>query len=77
MEERGTPPRADTSYELRVHGVLGDAMLSAFPELQMSADEGTTVLSGHLRDPAALYGVLAQLEALGVELIALRRMDWA
>jgi len=32
------------------------------------------VLAGALADQAALYGVLAQIEALGLELIDVRRM---
>jgi hypothetical protein len=35
---------------------------------------GDTVLSGTIADQAALYGVLAQLEALGLELIEVRRV---
>jgi hypothetical protein len=32
-----------------------------------------TVLTGPLADQAALYGLLAQLEALGLELLEVRR----
>jgi len=35
---------------------------------------GDTVLTGSLEDQAAVYGVLAQIEALGLELIELRRI---
>jgi hypothetical protein len=33
------------------------------------------VLTGPLADQAALYGLLAQLEALGLELLEVRRTD--
>ena len=33
-----------------------------------------TVLNGSLRDPSALFGVLAQIEALGLELLELRKI---
>jgi hypothetical protein len=33
------------------------------------------VLAGVLADPAALYGVLAETEALGLELIEVRRLS--
>ena len=39
----------------------------AFPDLQARASGRDTVLSGVFTDQAALYGVLAQLEALGLE----------
>jgi hypothetical protein len=46
---------------------------SAFPDLQVQARGLDTVLSGIFADQAALYGVVAQLEALGLELIEVRR----
>ena len=61
-------------YEIRVRGVLGETLLSAFPALRGSARDGTTVLSGRLPDQAALHGVLAQIESLGLELLAVRRL---
>ena len=35
---------------------------------------GETVLSGHVEDRSALFGVLAHIEALGLELLELRRI---
>ena len=35
---------------------------------------GETVLTGLLEDRSALFGVLAQIEALGLELLALRQI---
>ena len=35
---------------------------------------GDTVLTGSLTDASALFGVLAQIEALGLELIELRQV---
>jgi hypothetical protein len=60
-------------YEIRVRGRLGDMLLVAFPDLRAQADGTETVLTGPLVDQAALYGVLAQLEALGLELLGLHR----
>ena len=61
-------------YRIRVRGHLGETIRSAFPALQARASGGDTVLTGPLPDRAALYGVLAQIEALGLELLEVRRL---
>jgi hypothetical protein len=61
-------------YEIVVRGLLSETLLSAFPSLSAEAQGAETVLGGALVDQAALYGVLAQIEALGLELIEVRRM---
>jgi hypothetical protein len=61
-------------YRIRVRGRLGQTIRSAFPALQARAEGGDTVLTGVLADQAALYGVLAEAEALGLELIEVRRL---
>ena len=60
-------------YEIRVRGLLGGMLVDAFPGLRTQADGTETVLSGPLADQAALYGLLAQIEALGLELLEVRR----
>jgi epsilon-lactone hydrolase len=61
-------------YRIRVCGRLGQTILSAFPALRARAEGGDTVLTGALADQAALYGVLAEVEALGLQLIEVRRL---
>jgi hypothetical protein len=61
-------------YRIRVRGCLGETISTAFPALQARASGGDTVLTGPLPDRAALYGVLAQIEALGLELLEVRRL---
>jgi hypothetical protein len=65
---------ADVSYEIQVGGRLGATICSAFPALRARSTGKDTVLSGVFADQAALYGVLTQLEALGLELIEVRRL---
>ncbi len=60
-------------YEIRVRGRLGGMLLGAFPDLHAQAHGTETVLTGPLADQAALYGLLAQIEALGLELLEVRR----
>lgn len=69
MSDRHKEPR----YEIRVRGVLGEALLGAFLGLDARVDGGDTVLIGRLPDQAALHGVLAQLESVNLELVEIRR----
>ena len=61
-------------YRIRVRGRLGETICTAFPALRATASGGDTVLMGPLADRAALYGVLAEIEALGLELLEVRRL---
>jgi hypothetical protein len=67
----GPQPR---QYEIYVRGHLGDTVRSAFPALRAQTRGEETVLTGALPDQAALYGVLAEIEALGLELLEVRRV---
>lgn len=69
---RNDPP--PHQYRIRIRGRLGETMRSAFPALQARASGFDTVLTGALNDQAALYGVLAEIEALGLELLEVRRL---
>jgi hypothetical protein len=59
-------------YEIRVHGHLGEIIRSAFPGLKARTNGDDTVLTGPLADRAALYGVLAEAEVLGLDLLEVR-----
>ena len=62
-------------YEIRIRGLLGDTLLGAFPGLHAEVQGGVTVLAGPLPDQSALYGVLAQIEQLGLELLGVRSVE--
>lgn len=61
-------------YTIRIKGRLGPTALSAFPTLESAVQCGETVLTGPVEDRSALFGVLGQIEALGLELIEVRRI---
>jgi hypothetical protein len=61
-------------YQIRVRGRLGQMIRSAFPALRARVDGGDTVLTGMLADQGAVYGVLAEAEALSLELIEVRQL---
>ena len=61
-------------YTIRIRGRLGATALSAFPSMVSETKGGETVLTGVVEDRSALFGVLAQIEAFGLELIELRQI---
>ena len=61
-------------YTIRIRGRLGATALSAFPSMVSELKGGDTVLTGLVEDRSALFGVLAQIEALGLELLELRQI---
>jgi epsilon-lactone hydrolase len=67
----GSEPRR---YEMRVRGPIGPTMMQAFPTLTASRSAQDTLLTGSLPDQSALYGVIHQLEALGLQLLEIRRL---
>jgi hypothetical protein len=69
----GDEPPPDR-YRIRVRGHLGETIRSAFPGLEARTSGADTVLIGPLPDRAALHGVLAEIEALGLELLEVRRL---
>jgi hypothetical protein len=72
LDHGGMDP-APARYIIRISGHLGVTVLSAFPALAPHHHGAHTVLTG-LLDRAALYGVLAEIEALGLDLLELRKL---
>jgi hypothetical protein len=66
--------RDEKQYEICVGGHLGGTLRGAFPGMAAQTRGADTVLTGMLTDQAALFGVLTQIEALGLELIEVRRL---
>jgi hypothetical protein len=60
-------------YAIRINGHLGAISLSAFPAMTTEHQGPVTVLTGVL-DQSALYGVLAEIEALGLDLLEVRQL---
>jgi hypothetical protein len=61
-------------YAIRIRGRLGATALSAFPSMVAELKGSETVLTGLLEDRSAVFGVLAQIEALGLELLEFRQI---
>jgi hypothetical protein len=68
-----TGQQPPAGYEIRVRGHLGATTRRAFPALRADIQDGDTLL--RVADQAALHGALAQVEALGLELLEVRRLS--
>ena len=64
-----------SEYTIRVRGRLSPDILAALEPLQPAEPVTETELRGVLGDGAALHGMIARLEQLGVELIGLTRLS--
>ena len=61
-------------YRVIVSGRLGATTRRVFDDLCVEPDGVNTELTGEL-DQAALYGVLGRIQAFGLELVAVSRLD--
>jgi hypothetical protein len=73
-EDSATGGSEPLCYELRVRGPIGPTLMEAFPTLAASRSGDDTLLTGSLPDQSALYGVIHQLEGLGLQLLGIRRL---
>jgi hypothetical protein len=64
----------NADYAFRVSGRLTRAMLGALNPLEAREASTETLLVGRVVDRAALHGYIARIEALGLELVELRRL---
>ena len=60
-------------YEIRVKGRVTDALLPHFEGMAVHVEPVESTLYGKVEDQAALHGLLERIEALGLELIEVRR----
>ena len=63
-------------YEIRVRGRLTPTVAAEFEQLRLAASVAPvdTVLEGMVDDGPALHGLLRRIEALGLELVEVRRL---
>lgn len=62
-------------YEFIIEGTASRAVRGSVPELdEVIPQHGTTALRGDVVDDAHLHGLLGRFEALGVSVVAMRRL---
>jgi hypothetical protein len=58
------------TYTIEVRGCLPEGVAAELGDFELHVGDGSTLLTGPVIDSAALYGLLARLESLGVALVA-------
>ena len=73
------PFPANTVYELRISGQLGNSTQTWFEDMNVSVDESIfpvqTIIQGPMRDQAALYGLISRIRDLGLTLLSVNRVE--
>jgi len=64
----------ESSYEIRIRGRVSAALLDSFEGMASDLEPVETVLHGPVRDQSELHGLLDRIQALGLELIEVRRL---
>jgi hypothetical protein len=72
-EQTGDPVTI-SSYEIRIRGRITKSAQAAFDDLTVTVNPVETVLRGGAIDQAALHGILERIQALGLELVEVRRI---
>jgi hypothetical protein len=68
--EAGRAPR----YRIVVRGELGERFAYLFTGMHMERSEGTTILTGIVRDQAQLHGHIERIQELGLVLQSVERL---
>jgi hypothetical protein len=63
-----------TSYEIHIKGRVSEQLLGVFEGMDATVQSVETVLRGPVLDQAALHGLLDRIQALGLELVEVRRL---
>jgi hypothetical protein len=63
----------DATYEIRVAGAVPEEDLRDMEAVTLAVDQASTVVYS-IPDESALYGLLARLRALGIEVVEVRRI---
>jgi len=78
-EFRIDPFPAETVYELRISGRLGNFTQTWFEDMEVTVDESSspvqTIIQGPIRDEAALYGLISRFRDLGLTLLSVNRVE--
>jgi hypothetical protein len=62
-------------YKIRIRGVASDTLRAAFDDVEVSQGRDLTILRTGQVDSATLYGLIARIESLGLDLLDVAATD--
>lgn len=69
------PSRFERVFEVSINGLVPAALLANLGDVEVASQEMRTVLTGHFRDQAEVYGFLERLRAYALEVVEVRRIE--
>jgi hypothetical protein len=78
MHDPATPdvdPHGPPVYRIRITGALDERWAPWFDGLAITLDGGDTLLTGPVKDQAALHGLLRRVRDLGLPLVSVTRVE--
>jgi len=67
--------RSAATYRLVIRGELDHRYACLFEGMEMEHVQGTTVLTGSVRDQAQLHGFIERIEEFGLDLLELQQIS--
>ena len=64
-----------SSYEIEVNGNLDEGSSGWFDGFTVTQADGKALLEGQVIDQAALHGILARINDLGLVILSVKRID--
>lgn len=62
-------------YEIKVKGTFDDSWSDWFDGFSLTQEDGKTLMAGQAIDQAALLGILAKINDLGLAILSVKRID--
>ena len=66
--------RKGTVYRIVMRKVLSDRYAVAFEGMEIETRDGNTILTGKIIDQPHLFGILARINSLGLELLSVQAL---
>lgn len=66
---------APSFYQIQVKGTLDDSWSDWFDSFTVTQQDGKTLLAGQVIDQAALLGIMAKINDLGLVILSVKRRE--